>query len=147
MLFELLIVGLLRDPISCRMFHRSNQDVIKLELPNSPANKSTQALYLCNLLPTTVLEVTAEDLDLVTPTFTGQGRLSLTQYHEAIFVAKWLRGFRSGKLNPGRSLDPTFDGTGGSISADEVFAHLAQACCNATGLCGASRYIARYCIK
>ena len=46
MLFELLLVGLLRDPSSCRMYHRAKADVFRLEIPNSPGNKTARCAYV-----------------------------------------------------------------------------------------------------
>lgn len=85
MLFELLVVGLLRDVSSCRMFHRNRTDRILLELPNSPGNKSAQALRFVSLLPTKVLECCAETMDLVIPAFVDTpmcSRLALPEYSE-----------------------------------------------------------------
>jgi hypothetical protein len=42
MLFELLIVGVIRDPSSCRVYHRRPEDVFFLEIPNSLGDKTAK---------------------------------------------------------------------------------------------------------
>lgn len=88
MLFELLLVGLLRDPASCRMYHRFPRDTFKLEMPNSPGNKSAAALRFCSLIPSVVLPCVAETFDLQVPTAMGAGSIRLVEYSEAVFVCK-----------------------------------------------------------
>jgi hypothetical protein len=95
MLFELLVVGLLRDPVTCRVYHRSSQDAFRVEIPNSPGNKTSNALTLCALLPTVVLACSPDAFDLRTTVFLDAplcGRIGRPEYVEATFVAKWLRG-------------------------------------------------------
>jgi hypothetical protein len=55
MLFELLLIGLLRDADGCRVFHRDPNSIFYLEIPNSPNNKTARALRICLLFPTRVL--------------------------------------------------------------------------------------------
>ena len=97
MLFELLLVGLLRDPASCRMYHRQARDSFHLEIPNSPGNKTAKALRFCSLLPTTVLSVDADSLDLETPIFRDAplcSEVALVEYTEMKFVCRWLKAVR-----------------------------------------------------
>ena len=70
MLFELLLVGVLRESKRCVFYHRSAATHFVVELPNSPGNKSAMALRFAHLLPTTVLCVTPDAMDLHYPTFT-----------------------------------------------------------------------------
>lgn len=132
MLFELLVVGVLRENKRGVFYHRSAATTFVLELPNSPGNKSAQALHFAHLLPTTVLAVTPDAMDLHYPTFTDSlaTRVALSEYTEAVLVGKWLRAFNGGKFSPNsRSYDPGFDVLAGdAITSEEIFHELAAVC-------------------
>ena len=137
MLFELLLVGCLRDTATCRIFHRGGCE-FRVEVPNSPNNKSAQALRFCSLLPTTVLTCDPEDMDLSAPAFSNHPlctRVVLPSYTEAIFVAKYLRAFRQNKFNPrkGDAYDGAWDPFGSEITSEEAFSFLSAACNQADG--------------
>lgn len=57
LLFQLLLVGVLRDTATCRVYHRRTQDLFLVEIPNSVGNKTALALRFCSFLPTTHLKV------------------------------------------------------------------------------------------
>jgi hypothetical protein len=56
-LFELLIVGTIRDTTSCRVYHRRKEDVFMLEVPNSIDDKTAVALRIAALLPEQQIQV------------------------------------------------------------------------------------------
>ncbi|CAK0875559.1 unnamed protein product [Prorocentrum cordatum] len=51
LLFELLIVGTLRDFKNCTAYHRRPEDVFLVEIPNTPGEHTAGQLSLCTLLP------------------------------------------------------------------------------------------------
>jgi hypothetical protein len=63
MLFQLLLIGVLRDPHQCAVYHRNSDDILMIEVPNSLNNKTAIALRICTLLPTTILRVDADEMD------------------------------------------------------------------------------------
>jgi hypothetical protein len=137
MLFELLLVGVVRDSMSSQFYHRNAAVEVLIELPNSPGNKSAEALRFASLLPNTLLEVSAATMDLTYPVFTDPfaTKIALPAYEEAVLVAKWLRAFKTGKFDP-RSGDysPGFDVfTDAPITSQEVFEVLVEVCHASTG--------------
>jgi hypothetical protein len=137
MLFELLLVGVLRDSQSSVFYHRSPLVGFMVELPNSPGNKSAHALRFASLLPTTVLQVSPAAMDLSYPTFVDPlaTQIALPAYDEAVVVAKWLRALKLGKFKPeSRAYAPDFDVfADNDISPQEVFEELAAVCSAAGG--------------
>ena len=67
MLFELLIVGVIRDPETCRVYHRRADDVFLLEIPNSLGDKTAKALRFSSFLPMVRLEATPETIQFAYP--------------------------------------------------------------------------------
>jgi hypothetical protein len=67
LLFELLIVGMLRDPQNCTAYHRRNQDFFLVELPNTPQEFTAKQLSFCLLLPRTYLRMSPERIDTEEP--------------------------------------------------------------------------------
>ena len=108
MLFQLLLVGVLRDPVSCRVYFRHPQDVYFIELPNSIDNKSITALRFCSMLPCTVLQVEPDTLSFTRPVvantvnawpYSFPGTRVLQQgYVELLCTCKWLRAINDGKI-------------------------------------------------
>jgi hypothetical protein len=136
-LFQLLFVGVLRDPLRSRAYYKSKNDLCFIEIPNSPNNRTAEALRFCCLLPTEVLQVTAAFLDFNKPVFTDLvGTLiSTPEYSEMVYVCKWLRAIASGKLKHGDSnyipeFSPWEDE---EISEMECFELLCAACCRPDG--------------
>ena len=67
LLFELLVVGMLRDPRRHAVYHRRKQDFFLLEIPNTPSEQTAKQLSFCQLLPRTYLTMSAERMDPETP--------------------------------------------------------------------------------
>jgi len=137
MLFELLLVGVVRDSTSSLFYHRNAAVGVFIELPNSPGNTSALALRFASLLPTTLLQVSAATMDVSYPVFTDPyaTKIGLPAYEEALLVAKWLRAFRAGNFNPQRSTyAPDFDiFVDAPITSEEVYEELAAVCNSPTG--------------
>ena len=136
-LFELLYVGVARDPKTCRCHYRNPADVFYVEVPNSPNNKTAEALRFCCLLPTVVLHVTADTLDFNKPVFSDQLGMQIVtpEYSELIFVCKWLRALSTNKLKHGDdSYDPDYSPyMDTEISAEECFTSLCSSCISENG--------------
>ncbi len=111
LLFELLILGVVKDRTTSRVYYRRETDVFLLEIPNSVNDVTARALRFCSLLPSTHLEVTADSLDLKRPLFTNaeQTQISIPEYSEMIFVCKFLRAFEDQKFLPGNNFDPEYN--------------------------------------
>ena len=112
MLFELLILGVLKDSQQgTRVYHRSASDVFYLEIPNSKGEKTAEALRFCSLLPMERLSVVPDSLDLVRPIFTNAPectRVSSPEYTEIVYVCKFLRAYEAGKFKPGATYDAEY---------------------------------------
>lgn len=81
MLFELIVLGLVRDPVNQRVFQRRSSDTFDIEIPNSINNKTAQALYFTKLLPTVVLECSPDTLDFEVAVARGNtGDVALEPY-------------------------------------------------------------------
>jgi energy-coupling factor transporter ATP-binding protein EcfA2 len=92
-LFELLIVGVLKSSEECQVYHRRTKDVFMLEIPNSDGDKTARGLKFCSLLPAQRLLVRENTLDLCRPAFTNpeKTKISCPEYIEMVFVCKFLR--------------------------------------------------------
>lgn len=147
MLFQLLLIGVLRDPIKNRVYFRNSADLFYLEIPNSIRNKTVKALRFCNLLPHTILETNAASLKFVRPVVQGYPTVAypvsgthirLEDYVELRYVTQWLKGVRDGKTRHGSD---TYDSSfspwsatregGSDLDKDrtEFFDILVQYCC------------------
>jgi hypothetical protein len=123
-LFELLVVGVLKNQQSGRVYHRHAGDVYMIELPNSREDRTVKALRFCSLLPQVRSQVSADSLDLTRPIFTDSlcRCVSNADYDELLYVCKFLRGYRLGKFRPGASFDAEFNvWTEPEISQEECF--------------------------
>lgn len=138
MLFQLLLVGVLRDPVSCRVFHRSKDDIFFVEIPNSYKNKTADALNICTLLPTTVMAVNSSTLQLVRPSFVDEPactEIRCVEYEELTYAAKWLRAMKRNRFKPGTGqYNPQFSPyTDDAITNEECFELLRESCANPAG--------------
>eukprot|EP00466_Bigelowiella_natans_P005501 jgi/Bigna1/142949/aug1.74_g17657 len=102
-LFELLIVGVLKDPATCAVYARRTKDTFFVEIPNSSGNRTANALQVCALLPERRLAVGVETFEQRTVTFTDQEctKLKLHQYDSMEplnYVASFLKAFRERKF-------------------------------------------------
>lgn len=136
-LFQLLYIGVIRDPKSSRCYFRNPKDIFYVEVPNSPSNKTAEALRFCCLLPTEVLHVTEDTLDFQKPMFADQlgTRIVTPEYVELSHVCKWLRALHSNKLKHGSaSYDPDYSPyLDCEISAVECFTLLFDCCVTPEG--------------
>jgi RZ type zinc finger domain/AAA domain (dynein-related subfamily) len=106
-LFELLILGVLKNTRTCQTYHRNNRDVFLLEIPNSRGEKTSKALRFCSLLPINKIRVGPDSLDLHRPIFHNDDptRIVAPEYSELLFVCKFLNAYEAGKFKPGDSYD------------------------------------------
>ena len=137
MLFQLLYGGVIRDPISSRCYYRDPADVYYIEVPNSPNNKTAQALRFCCLLPTVVLHVTADTLDFHKPVFADPlgTKIVTPEYSEMELVCKWLRAMRNNKLKHGHEayVADYSHYMDAEISREECFDSLCECCVASDG--------------
>jgi hypothetical protein len=83
MLFELLILGLVRDPVNQTTFQRRKIDTFDIEIPNSVNDKTAQALYITSYIPKVVLECKADCFDFEVPVLSSRtGEIQLHAYTE-----------------------------------------------------------------
>jgi energy-coupling factor transporter ATP-binding protein EcfA2 len=140
MLFELLIIGVLKDSSSCRVYHRNKQDIFAIEIPNSTANKTANALRFCSLLPHHTVFCTATSLDFHRPVFkdSHHSLIGLPEYSELVFVTKFLRAWKEGKFLPPadannyEDYNPYLDR---DIGNEEAFNLLSEYCADNEGVC------------
>jgi hypothetical protein len=137
-LFQLLCVGVLRDPVTSRVYFRSKSDIFMLEIPNSPRNKSALALRFASLLPAKLMEVNGANLTTTRPVFRDRSGSQITNrpYDELIYVSKWLQAVKSKAILPGSphynaSFSPLYSED--SISPLECFKLLQECCCSPAG--------------
>ena len=93
-LFELLIIGVIRDKASCRVYHRNQSDIFLLEIPNSIGDKTAEALRISSFLPSEHVTCEAEVLSLEQPLFEAGSnctRLQTREFTALTYVAKYLR--------------------------------------------------------
>eukprot|EP01124_Arcella_intermedia_P034928 TRINITY_DN8767_c0_g1_i1.p1 TRINITY_DN8767_c0_g1~~TRINITY_DN8767_c0_g1_i1.p1 ORF type:complete len:3649 (-),score=794.98 TRINITY_DN8767_c0_g1_i1:25-9951(-) len=101
-LFQLLVMGILQDE-SGRFYHRREQDIFLIEVPNVyvKVQKEPKDTFL-HLLPSTVVDVTPETFDQTTykyaTTETGDQTWNGLNNYEAQFVCKYLHAFQSEKF-------------------------------------------------
>lgn len=142
MLFQLVLIGVLRDPVHNRVYYRNSDDIFMIEVPNSPKNKTISALRFCNLLPYTILQVNALSLKFQRPEVSEsyhQNRLvssiTMVDYFELRYVCKWLRAVKAGKLQHGGAnyLADYSPWSDDQITEKECFDLLITACCKVDG--------------
>uniref|UniRef100_A0A7S0DVA6 Uncharacterized protein n=1 Tax=Amorphochlora amoebiformis TaxID=1561963 RepID=A0A7S0DVA6_9EUKA len=114
-LFELLIVGVLKNPESCAVYPRSNKDIYFLEIPNSERNKTAEALRFPALLPKIGLRVSPETMSLINPTFKNPPHNTLialpnpTSLDPVCYVTHFLKAYKEQKFLPGGKFDMTWN--------------------------------------
>lgn len=145
MLFQLLLVGVLRDPLSSRVYFRNPDDVYMIELPNSIGNKSIKALRFCSMLPYTLLEVNVETLELSRPAISRQSshwpykcpgtRVLQQDFYELRYTCRWLRAIKGGMIRYGSdTYIPVFSpSTDADVTKQECFDLLTETCCKVGG--------------
>ena len=96
-LFELLVVGFIRDPKTSRVYNRRPKDTYFLEVPNSLGDKTATALRFSSFLPEEHVACNPETLSLHRPKFASADgtQLDLVEYEEVVFVAKMLRATKN----------------------------------------------------
>ena len=92
-MFELLIIGVIRDKASCRVFHRRQSDTFLLEIPNSIGDKTAEALRISSFLPAEHVVCEADKLSLEVPLFDNAActRLKMRDFSALSYVGKYLR--------------------------------------------------------
>ncbi|KNC55646.1 uncharacterized protein AMSG_01915 [Thecamonas trahens ATCC 50062] len=129
LLFQLLLVGVLRDTSSCRVYHRRPGDAFYLEIPNSVGNKTALSLRFCSFLPSVHLKV--RSVDLRSPIFVNNAatRIACPVNDELVFVCKMLRSYLAGKFEPGDGFDPEYNPwLDPDPTPEEAFGLLVQFC-------------------
>jgi len=133
MLFQLLILGVLRDPFSCRVYQRRQEDVVFVEIPNSLNNKTAIALHVCHLFPNQILGVREHSMMLDSPIFSADpSQLLIQPIEELQYVCKYLRAIAANRFYKdtprstfGLSFSPN-DVSEQPVPAKECFALLRQ---------------------
>jgi hypothetical protein len=136
LLFELLIVGVLRDPQHCNVYHRRKQDAFFVEIPNTPNEHTAKQMPFCRMLPPTYLRMVPEQLDTEMPVLRSDGAI----YVEFIpnecmeIVGKTLDAMKYKKFNP---KSPQFQASWTAASAARVakgtiYDLLEDFCCSET---------------
>jgi hypothetical protein len=72
LLFEVLIVGMLRDPSNAKVYHRRQTDFFYVEIPNTPEENTAKQLSFCLLLPRTYLTMSADRYEYEWPSLEEQ---------------------------------------------------------------------------
>eukprot|EP00656_Telonema_subtile_P055941 TRINITY_DN8827_c0_g1_i2.p1 TRINITY_DN8827_c0_g1~~TRINITY_DN8827_c0_g1_i2.p1 ORF type:complete len:1721 (+),score=503.88 TRINITY_DN8827_c0_g1_i2:159-5321(+) len=109
-LFNLLLVGSLRDWSGVKVYPRRKQDVFLIEVANSIGDKTAEGLRVCSILPSQRITMTPDNLDFTRPVFTnddGTG-ISCPRYDELIWTAKFIQAFEQNKFMPGECYDPEY---------------------------------------
>ena len=84
LMFELLIVGTLRDPLRAAVYHRPVSSIFFVEVPNTPGERTALQLPFCLLLPRTFLRMRKARMSLERPVFRAppSGGLPLVEFVE-----------------------------------------------------------------
>lgn len=137
LIFELLIVGMLRDPQNCAVYHRRAIDFFLVELPNTPGEATARQLSFCLLLPRTYLRMGSERIDAETPKLIPVGRAFTVEFERnkmLDLVGKSLAAMRVEAFNP-KSKDFNQAWTAASVPAIDprrVYELLSEVCCSET---------------
>eukprot|EP00658_Telonema_sp_P-2_P019895 TRINITY_DN17821_c0_g3_i2.p1 TRINITY_DN17821_c0_g3~~TRINITY_DN17821_c0_g3_i2.p1 ORF type:complete len:1745 (+),score=376.54 TRINITY_DN17821_c0_g3_i2:323-5557(+) len=109
-LFNLLLVGSLRDWLTVKVYPRRKQDVFLIEVANSLGNKTGDSLRMCSVLPKHRLSMSAEELDMCRPAFTNEDctAIACPRFDELIWTAKFIQAFENNKFQPGEHYDPEY---------------------------------------
>ncbi|CAM9251391.1 unnamed protein product, partial [Phaeothamnion confervicola] len=149
MLFELLVVGMLRDPVSSRVHRRRRADAFYIELPAptaagvmtntvpaSAAAVGIAGLPLAGLFPAVQLRVDAAALDLCRPMrgLNDPTRIRLADDAALREVPRWLAAAQSGTLLPGSAaFEPRGSGGAAAVVSQDAFRLLQDLCRAADG--------------
>jgi hypothetical protein len=106
LLFELLIVGTIRDTVNCKVYHRRRGDVFMLEVPNSIDDKTAVALRISALLPIRPVIVAPEELSFDHPVLCNkEGTLiEMVEDKTVKFVCKFLRALHNRVFDTGSEI-------------------------------------------
>ena len=110
-LFELLVLGVLKDPVTLSVYARSKRDIFFIEIPNSTGDRTSQALRICQLLPFSRVTVDGKSLVLNRPVFTDapmNTRLGLPASvpdDALVYVTNFLKAFKEKKFENGPKCD------------------------------------------
>lgn len=133
LLFELLVVGVLKSTALNRSYYRRAADAFFLEIPNSRGELTRRALRVCELFQSVEVRVNAASLSLARPYVAdisvAGSQIVVPEYEEMRFVCSMLRAFDAGKFKPGATFDPAFAPEADApIGGDECFALLVRHC-------------------
>eukprot|EP00931_Biecheleriopsis_adriatica_P017997 TRINITY_DN1271_c1_g1_i1.p1 TRINITY_DN1271_c1_g1~~TRINITY_DN1271_c1_g1_i1.p1 ORF type:complete len:4782 (+),score=1057.93 TRINITY_DN1271_c1_g1_i1:65-14410(+) len=113
LMFELLIVGVLRDPQKSQVYVRAKKDIFFVEIPNTPGETTANGLPFCLDLPMTYKTMSKEAIDDKTPVITfpeggarGAPFISFEDNVRMKLVGKTLAAMKVEAFNP---KSPKFD--------------------------------------
>ncbi|CAE7296222.1 RNF213, partial [Symbiodinium sp. CCMP2456] len=114
LLFELLIVGMLRDTHNCEVYHRRKIDFFFIEIPNTPGESTAKQLSFCLILPRIFLEMSATALESEMPVITeveGAPHIAFAKNELLALVGKTLAAMKKEAFNPkSRNFDVQWTG-------------------------------------
>jgi hypothetical protein len=139
LLFEVLVVGMLRDPTNCAVYHRRTMDFFFVEIPNTPQENTAQQLSFCLLIPRIYMQMSADRIDPEMPEFQ---RVGDTQAHKVTFVkntslalvGKTLEAMKKEAFNPkAKDFQVTWKAaTVPEIDKERTYELLFDVCCSET---------------
>ena len=105
LLFQLLVIGILYDHTTGRLYSRAKSDGFLIEVANSFKNQIQNTLYFCKILPQETIEVSSKYYDLMdneifTNTIAGSSFFTFRRVpnYERQFVCKFLKAFKEGRF-------------------------------------------------
>eukprot|EP00930_Biecheleria_cincta_P035478 TRINITY_DN24399_c0_g1_i1.p1 TRINITY_DN24399_c0_g1~~TRINITY_DN24399_c0_g1_i1.p1 ORF type:complete len:4764 (+),score=1067.82 TRINITY_DN24399_c0_g1_i1:48-14339(+) len=134
LMFELLIVGMLRDTQTCRVYHRRSKDFFFVEIPNTPGENTERQLSFCLLLPREYLEMRMDCIDPEMPVLrnTPQGAtvVSFVKNTLLALVGKTLAAMKKEAFNPkSKQFEVTWTGKkSAEIDISETYQLLEEIC-------------------
>ena len=101
-LFELLVVGAVRDPIAGKVYHRRRADHFYIEVPNSPHERTASSLSFCALVPVSFLRMEASRLEFKQPEFPDGGdRVAFVDNDKLLNTCHFLHAMEKKVFLPG----------------------------------------------
>jgi hypothetical protein len=107
LMFELLVVGMLRDTANHTVYHRRRQDFFFVEIPNTPGNLTARELSFCLLLPRNFLQMGPQSLDMQRPAVKAvkvgdrtAPKVEFTDNKELVLIGKTLAAMKKEAFNP-----------------------------------------------
>ncbi|CAE8651944.1 unnamed protein product [Polarella glacialis] len=137
LIFELLIVGMLRDPQKCAVYHRRSKDFFFVEIPNTPGEQIAKQLSFCLILPRTFLRMGPERIDAEMPNITTVSAAPFVKFEKNTrleLVGKTLAAMKVEAFNP-KSKDFNVAWTGKlapAIPVEESYKLLEEVCSSET---------------